>query len=960
MPEHLPALYPDEPFLQGGGEMGELIRSVNWAANPLGPPDSWPAALKHAVSTMLKNNFPVLICWGPDYIQLYNDAFRPINGESKHPQAMGGSARDTYAEIWETIGPMFSEVMQGKTHGFPNFMVPLHRNGYTENCYFDFSYSPIADLEVNIHGVLVICMETTEKVAAIELAKKAQSQTIIERDRLKQFFLQAPAGICILDGPELTFELVNPLYQQLFPGRGLLGKPLLEAVPEVRGSAIWEILQGVYQTGKTFEGNELLIPLARTTDGPVEDRYFNFIYQARTDTTGVIDGILVFVIEVTDMVLVKQRVIENERELEQMLNLLPAHVVVIRGKEQVVEMVNDSNLAYWGKTKAQALGKPLLEVLPELADQPFPGQLNQVMETGEVISVKESIVTFIEPDGSERITYVDYSYQPLMDASGERNGVLVMSFEVTDKVKSRKLLEQFANDLQALNEESSAVNEELAATNEELLTTQQQLELSFSELANSESRFKFLIQGAPVAIGVLHGRELVIESANELLLQIWGKSKNVIGMQLADALPEIQGQPFLGLLDNVYTTGEPFYGNEVLAKLEHDGELRDIYLNFVYQPIIGEAGHASDIIAVATEVTEQVIARKKVERAEESLRMAIEAAGLGSYFINVIDRIFYPSPKLKEFFGFGPDEEVPYEAAINQIHPDYRQQAADLVEAAITKGVTFDMEYPIIGHNDGKIRWVRGIGTVQQDDQGVNRYFTGVLHEITEQREDEIRKNDFIGMVSHELKTPLTSLTAIVQVANQKLKSSEDGFLASAMEKASVQVKRMSNMINGFLNVSRLESAKLVIDKGEFNLEELIEETIKETELTVSSHIFKFEPCIPVMVRADHDKIGSVITNLISNAVKYSPKGKEIDIKCEVIGDRAQVSVKDEGLGLKPQDKDRVFERYYRVETNHTQHISGFGIGLYLSAEIIHRHGGEIWVESEIGKGSVFYFSLPL
>jgi two-component system sensor histidine kinase VicK len=100
-------------------------------------------------------------------------------------------------------------------------------------------------------------------------------------------------------------------------------------------------------------------------------------------------------------------------------------------------------------------------------------------------------------------------------------------------------------------------------------------------------------------------------------------------------------------------------------------------------------------------------------------------------------------------------------------------------------------------------------------------------------------------MVSHELKTPLTSLTAIVQVANQKLKNSEDAFLAGAMKKAGVQVKRMSSMINGFLNVSRLESAKLIIDKHEFNLEDLIEETIKETELTVSSHVIKFHPRSP-------------------------------------------------------------------------------------------------------------------
>src|ERR1700712_3838175 len=174
------------PFLNGGGEMGGLIRSLDWDAHPLGSPAGWHPALKQTVSMMLKNSFPVLICWGPDYLQLYNDAFRPINGATKHPQAMGGSARDTYAEIWQTIGPMFSDVMNGQTHGFPNFMVPLDRNGQSEDCYFDFSYSPIADHDGKTLGVLVVCVETTEKV-------KAQLAISAERDRLTGFFMQAPA-----------------------------------------------------------------------------------------------------------------------------------------------------------------------------------------------------------------------------------------------------------------------------------------------------------------------------------------------------------------------------------------------------------------------------------------------------------------------------------------------------------------------------------------------------------------------------------------------------------------------------------------------------------------------------------------------------------------------------------------------------------------------------------------------
>lgn len=231
---------------------------------------------------------------------------------------------------------------------------------------------------------------------------------------------------------------------------------------------------------------------------------------------------------------------------------------------------------------------------------------------------------------------------------------------------------------------------------------------------------------------------------------------------------------------------------------------------------------------------------------------------------------------------------------------------------------------------------------------------------ITEQKEDEQRKNDFIGMVSHELKTPLTSLTGVLQLADRRLKSNDDTFLAGAMDKANIQVKRMSSMINSFLNVSRLESAKLLIDKHQFDLQELIEEIVNDTKLTVSSHTIEFINLNSIMVNADRDKINSVITNLISNAIKYSPEGKLVKVESSVTGNSVHVSIKDEGIGLSLQDKDKVFDRYFRVENKHTQLISGFGIGLYLSAEIVHHHNGKIWVESESGKGSTFYFSLPI
>lgn len=654
------------------------------------------------------------------------------------------------------------------------------------------------------------------------------SQVELDSARLKRFILQAPAGICILDGPDLVFELVNPSYQQLFPNRKLLGKPILEALPELKDQPIEYILQGVYTSGNTFEGKELRVPLARTDGGPLEDRYFNFIYEARQNEKGTIDGIIV---------------------------------------------------------------------------------------------------------------------------SAE---------DVTEKVNTRLLLEQNYEQQQIVNEELSASNEELAATNQELITAQDHLRQFNKDLAKSESRFRSLVQQAPVAIFMLTGKQMFIEAINDRMLKMLGKTADIVGKPYCEALPEFEGQPFFKLLDDVFVTGKSFVGNEVRATVEHNGEMKEGYFNFIYQPIKDEQGITNSIICTAVDVTEQVNARKKVERAEESLRMAIDAAELGSYYINAADRIFVASPRLKEFFGFGPDEEVPYEAAINQIHPDYRQAAADLVEAAFTKGVRFDMEYPVIGYHDRKIRWVRGIGTVQHDSEGKNSYFTGVLHEITEKKQDEIRKNDFIGMVSHELKTPLTSLTAILQLLNRQLGNSEDEFLTNALNIANVQVKKMNNMINGFLNVSRLESGKIHIHPQEFDLEKLIRDMINEIAFTITSHTINFFECGPVTVNADRDKIGAVISNLLSNAAKYSPKGKMIDVSCKMEHGQAIVSIKDEGIGIIQRDIEKIFDRYYRVETNNTQYISGFGIGLYLSAEIIQRHDGKIWVASEMGQGSTFYFSLPL
>ena len=165
-------------FLDRGGKMGELIRATDWTQTPLGNPESWPKSLQTIVSVVLNNPFGMYVAWGKEFTQIYNDGYRPILGISKHPNALGGSARDTFSEVWEIIGPMFANVMNGEPIGFSDFMLPLDRNGFVENCYFDFAYSPIRIENGEVGGVLVTVIETTTK-------KITQDNLIESEERFK-------------------------------------------------------------------------------------------------------------------------------------------------------------------------------------------------------------------------------------------------------------------------------------------------------------------------------------------------------------------------------------------------------------------------------------------------------------------------------------------------------------------------------------------------------------------------------------------------------------------------------------------------------------------------------------------------------------------------------------------------------------------------------------------------------
>jgi len=284
------------------------------------------------------------------------------------------------------------------------------------------------------------------------------------------------------------------------------------------------------------------------------------------------------------------------------------------------------------------------------------------------------------------------------------------------------------------------------------------------------------------------------------------------------------------------------------------------------------------------------------------------------------------------------------------ILPSYR-------EATLTGEYLYEVKIIL---PDASVRWIRTQGIVIFDPNKKPVRMLGTILDITESKRDEIRKNDFIAMASHELKTPLTSLKAYIQLLEKKISTEQDAFINNALVKAGNQVNKMSDLVYGFLDLSRLESGKLQVKMQPFDLTELITETIIEIIPVSYNHQIVFNPRKSIIINADRDRISQVVSNFLSNAIKYSPKDSTITVNCLVLKNEVQVSVSDAGIGIKPKDQEKIFQRFYRVENENIKNISGFGIGLYLASEIIQRHKGKIWVESKENKGSTFSFSLPI
>ncbi|MCZ6913668.1 MAG: ATP-binding protein [Rickettsia endosymbiont of Ixodes persulcatus] len=472
---------------------------------------------------------------------------------------------------------------------------------------------------------------------------------------------------------------------------------------------------------------------------------------------------------------------------------------------------------------------------------------------------------------------------------------------------------------------------------------------------DKEERFKLFFDQAPLSMCVLTGEELITEYANDDILKLWGRTrKEIIGIPQEVSRPEFKTQKeIVKQIKDIFKTGKTLYIDE----LHVSTPVIKGYFNAIYQPLKNTKNEVTSILVIVKNITDQVYARNELIKAKDILKLAMDAAGMGSWNIDLTTKNIILSERTQQIY-----ETDHYKLSINSAKAMIIDADLENVTKSIKKALhhktSFNLEYQIqFGRPETK--WMRAAGKAYYNEEGRAVYFAGTVLDISEQKKDEIRKNDFIGMVSHELKTPLTSLSAYIQLLQYKLKDKEDEFAKETLNKVVVQLKRLFVMIDGFLNVSLLDSGKIILNKTNFDLVELVQTVAEENRVILLSHFIQVIAPDQIIVNADRERIGSVINNLINNAAKYSKKESLVAIKCDVNESGILLSIEDEGIGISQMDLSKIFNRFYRVESIYTKTVAGFGVGLYICSEVINKHGGKIWVESEIGRGSTFYFSLP-
>jgi PAS domain S-box-containing protein len=828
-------------------------------------------------------------------------------------------------------------------------------DGVLQTFYFDFTYKPLRNAQGEVYGIMDMAVDVTEKV----IAKQKIEQ---EKKRFHSLIEEAPVATALFTGREMSVEIANEKMLEIWgKDTSIQGKPLIEAVPELIGQPFLDILDTVFTTGTTYENRDTRAELI--IDGIKGVYYFDFTYKPIRNENGEVHGIINMVVDVTAKVLSNQRIIESQKQLLDSFEQSPVGISLIKNEGLTFTMANAFYGELVGRKPDEIINKPLLEALPELKGQGFDDLLKGVIATGIPYVAKEVGVELLRNNELE-VIYVDLAYQPRRERDGSVSGILVVATDVTEQVRSRKKVEA------------------------------------------SEARIRSIIASAPAGMGLFVGRDLIVELPNQTFIDIVGKGWDIVGKPLREAMPELlsEGQPFLKILDDVFTTGVMFQSYGAQVKIVQHGVMTYNYYNITYSPLFDENGEVYAILDIAIDVTDAILARQKAEDAGKALLGAIELAELAAWSYNIKENTYTYSQRFMEWAGFA-QEAIDADTAYKSIPKEERQLVADAIQIAVLAGGTglYKNEHTIVNSLTGESKIINAQAEVFYDVFGNPEYLTGTARDVTQERElqqhlesqikerteklqyanaelaeanDSLQKSNselgqFAYIASHDLQEPVRKISTFIKMLEENLGNSIDDRSKFYIQRIENSTQRMTSLIRDILGYSQLSKDSDIFAITDLN--DIANGVITDFELIIEQKNATVTISDMPVIEAIPLQMTQLFGNLISNSLKYSNENiaPVITVKASLVTesekeqyhltagiDYYKIDFKDNGIGFKQDYAQQIFNIFQRLHSKNEYY--GTGIGLAMCKKIAQNHNGDILAFSGEGVGAQFTVLLPV
>jgi PAS domain S-box-containing protein len=409
------------------------------------------------------------------------------------------------------------------------------------------------------------------------------------------------------------------------------------------------------------------------------------------------------------------------------------------------------------------------------------------------------------------------------------------------------------------------------------------------------------------------------------------------------------------IIPTVITEGK--WSGTMMVRHLQTGEVFPVYNNCfrIDDPV---SGMPISIGAVMRDMRPELAVKQALEDSEQLLRNITDATPIALWMSDEDGAFTYINKTWLDWSGQNYVENLG-DGWQNVVIEKDRERVIAKLENALLSKISYEAEFRI-HHSDGTVHWCIANGQPQYRNDGSFSGYIGACVDISEQKALQQQKDDFIGIASHELKTPVTSIKGYAQILEKMLLKKGDDKEAMMMGRMDNQIKRLTSLINDLLDVTKINSGKLQFNYLAFEFNDMVKEMTEDLQRTTENHTLQEELGEPAVVYGDKERIGQVITNLISNAIKYSPDSQKIVIRTSTKDNEVILSVEDYGIGIPADKLEKVFEQFYRVSGDMQHTFPGLGLGLYISSEIIKRVNGRIWVTSREGEGSVFCIALPV